>query len=96
MLEMRPICENCGKNLPNESNEAMICTFESTFCQTCVDDLLNNVCPNCGGGFEKRPTRPTAALVKNPIVLKPYLKKVDSEIFIPMLEKLKDINPRER
>ena len=36
----------------------MICSFECTFCAACVTDVLINVCPNCGGGFEKRPVRP--------------------------------------
>jgi hypothetical protein len=49
MLEIRPICENCGKNLPNESTEAMICSFECTYCEDCVNAILYNVCPNCGG-----------------------------------------------
>jgi len=62
MLQLRPICENCGKSLPNESGEAMICKFECTFCADCVEQVLKNVCPNCGGGFEKRPTRPTHCL----------------------------------
>ena len=65
MLEIRPICENCGKNLPNESNDAMICTFECTFCADCVTNVLHNVCPNCGGGFEKRPTRPTECITQS-------------------------------
>ena len=50
MLELRPICENCGKDLPNDSNEAMMCTFECTYCADCVTNVLHNVCPNCGGG----------------------------------------------
>lgn len=58
MLELRPVCENCNKSLPPNSTEAMICSFECTFCQTCVDEILANVCPNCGGGFCKRPVRP--------------------------------------
>lgn len=62
MLEIRPICENCGKSLPNESDEAMICTFECTYCLDCAVNILQNVCPNCGGGFEKRPTRPTQCI----------------------------------
>ena len=64
MLELRPVCENCGKDLPNESQEAMICTFECTFCKECVETILNHVCPNCGGGFEKRPIRPAHLLIK--------------------------------
>jgi hypothetical protein len=58
MLELRPTCEHCGKRLPPESTDARICTFECTFCADCVDHLLGNVCPNCGGGFVPRPIRP--------------------------------------
>ena len=58
MLELRPTCENCHKALPPDSQEAMICTFECTFCATCVEQVLLNVCPNCGGGFCERPIRP--------------------------------------
>ena len=58
MLELRPTCEHCNKALPPASTEARICSFECTFCAACVDDLLHNVCPNCGGGFAPRPVRP--------------------------------------
>jgi len=58
MLELRPTCENCNRQLPPESAEAMICTFECTFCKHCATRLLHNVCPNCGGGFAPRPIRP--------------------------------------
>jgi hypothetical protein len=58
MLELRPICENCGQDLPPHTREARICSHECTFCATCVDGILENVCPNCGGGFERRPVRP--------------------------------------
>ena len=51
MLELRPTCENCNKALPPNSLEARICTYECTFCATCVENALENVCPNCGGGF---------------------------------------------
>src|SRR6202046_4421230 len=57
MLEIRPTCENCGAQLPPNSLEAMICSFECTFCRTCVEQVLDNVCPNCGGGFSPRPIR---------------------------------------
>ena len=59
MLELRPGCENCNKPLPPDSLEARICSYECTFCATCVDTVLNNVCPNCGGGFVPRPVRPS-------------------------------------
>lgn len=59
MLELRPTCENCNRTLPPESTEARICSYECTFCADCVDNLLDNVCPNCGGGFVPRPVRPS-------------------------------------
>lgn len=58
MLELRPNCERCDKDLPPTSTEACICTYECTFCQDCVNNILTNVCPNCGGGFSARPIRP--------------------------------------
>ena len=58
MLELRPTCEHCDKALPPGSIEARICSFECTFCAGCVDTVLENVCPNCGGGFAPRPVRP--------------------------------------
>lgn len=58
MLELRPTCENCNKPLPPASLEARICSYECTFCATCVEEVLANVCPNCGGGFVARPVRP--------------------------------------
>jgi hypothetical protein len=57
-LELRPNCECCDVDLPPASTEAMICSYECTFCATCVRDVLGNVCPNCGGGFAARPIRP--------------------------------------
>lgn len=61
MLEIRPNCECCDKDLAPDSTEAMICSYECTFCKRCVDDILENVCPNCGGGFTPRPIRPKVA-----------------------------------
>jgi hypothetical protein len=58
MLELRPTCEHCNTPLPPESTEAVICSFECTFCATCAQALLEGVCPNCGGGFVPRPIRP--------------------------------------
>ena len=57
MLELRPICEHCAVALPPESSDALICSFECTFCRDCVENVLANVCPNCGGGFCPRPVR---------------------------------------
>jgi hypothetical protein len=58
VLELRPTCEHCNRALPPESPDARICSFECTFCAACVDGVLENVCPNCGGGFASRPIRP--------------------------------------
>ena len=58
MLELRPNCECCDRDLPPESPDARICSYECTFCAACVEDKLHNVCPNCGGGFVPRPVRP--------------------------------------
>ena len=59
MLELRPNCEYCDKNLPPGALDARICTYECTFCAACVENNLHNVCPNCGGGFVPRPIRPS-------------------------------------
>ena len=75
MLALRPSCENCNKLLPPESSEAMICSFECTFCKDCVDEVLKGICPNCGGNFVSRPIRPVEKLINNPasteVIFKP-------------------------
>lgn len=93
MLELRPNCENCGVDLPNDSPDARICTYECTFCSSCVDEILENVCPNCGGGFEKRPTRPKEGLMRHPMKTVKMYKPVLVNLF---LEKNRNIDPRER
>jgi uncharacterized protein len=57
-LALRPTCEHCNRALPPDSTEARICSFECTFCAHCVETVIGNVCPNCGGGFMPRPVRP--------------------------------------
>ncbi len=74
MLELRPNCECCDKDLPPDSSQAMICTFECTFCADCVADVLGGVCPNCGGELVRRPVRPAAKLAKYPASTKRVLK----------------------
>ncbi|MFZ6644713.1 DUF1272 domain-containing protein [Undibacterium sp. TJN25] len=66
MLELRPGCECCDRDLPPDSADARICTFECTFCVDCVDNVLRGVCPNCGGNFAPRPIRPASKLTNNP------------------------------
>ena len=75
MLELRPNCECCDKDLPPESAEAVICTYECTFCITCVKEVLKGVCPNCGGNFVQRPIRPQDMLLKHPASNKRVLKE---------------------
>ena len=82
MLDIRPTCEHCNKLLPFDSQEAMICTFECTFCKDCVENVLQQVCPNCGGSFEKRPIRPKTLLKKYPVSQKVIHKQVDIEAHI--------------
>ena len=66
MLQLRPNCECCNRDLPNESLDARICTFECTFCSECAETKLNNTCPNCSGELVRRPRRPAAALARHP------------------------------
>ena len=74
MLDLRPGCECCDKDLPLDSDEALICTFECTFCADCVRDVLKGVCPNCGGNFSPRPIRPAEMLNKYPASTKRIFK----------------------
>ncbi len=69
MLEIRPNCECCNTDLPNESTDARICTFECTFCADCAESKLANNCPNCGGELVRRPRRPAEKLGKYPTSL---------------------------
>jgi hypothetical protein len=66
MLELRPNCECCGRDLPYDSPAARICTFECTFCVDCVDGVLGGRCPNCGGEFVRRPVLPEHLLARYP------------------------------
>ncbi|MGH8808419.1 MAG: DUF1272 domain-containing protein [Noviherbaspirillum sp.] len=66
MLQLRPNCECCNKDLPPDSTDARICTFECTFCATCADTVLKDICPNCGGELVTRPRRPADKLAKYP------------------------------
>jgi hypothetical protein len=87
MLEIRTACENCGKDLPNETTQAMICSFECTFCFDCVNDIIKNVCPNCGGNFEKRPIRLINKLIKYPVSISKLVKPINPIEFNILLQK---------
>ena len=96
MLKLKPNCEHCGGLLPPNSTEARICSFECTFCSTCVDTVLHNVCPNCGGGFEKRPIRPLEMLKKYPSSDTSYHKPIVDTEFAALLVRYKDIDADKR
>jgi uncharacterized protein len=66
MLELRPNCECCDRDLPPDSGDAFICSFECTFCRSCTESKLSGRCPNCGGELVPRPRRPAEKLLKNP------------------------------
>ncbi len=74
MLELRPNCECCDKDLPPESKDARICTYECTFCAECAEATLKGICPNCGGNLVPRPIRPPAMLARHPASTKRVLK----------------------
>ena len=101
MLELRPTCENCNKALPPNAVEARICTYECTFCAACVDKL-ENVCPNCGGGFVPRPIRPATNwkgdnyLGKDPASTKIKHRPVDWAVHAKFAADLKLLPPRDR
>jgi hypothetical protein len=72
MLELRPNCECCDRDLPPASLDAVICTYECTFCSVCARDRLQGICPNCGGELVRRPVRPADRLARHP----PSLRRV--------------------
>jgi len=51
VLELRPNCECCDRDLPPTATDARICSYECTFCATCTDNILHGICPNCGGNL---------------------------------------------
>jgi hypothetical protein len=99
VLELRPNCELCDKDLPPDAPDARICTYECTFCADCVDIALHNVCPNCGGGFVPRPIRPARAwrsdtgLVNDPPSTKRRHAKYTREEIAAFSAQLSDMDP---
>ncbi len=102
MLELRPNCEYCDKDLPPTAAEARICSYECTFCATCVDTVLFNVCPNCGGGFVPRPIRPMTerrpglSLAKRPASRERVHLSYDRDEVARFASKVRDIPPETR
>jgi uncharacterized protein len=66
MLQLRPNCECCNRDLPPQSQEALICSFECTFCRVCASSILKGKCPNCGGELVARPRRRADKIAKFP------------------------------
>src|SRR4030095_10644729 len=66
MLALRPNCECCDRDLPPESRDAMMCSFECTFCKSCAEGVLKGQCPNCGGELVRRAGRRPRAPRRQP------------------------------
>lgn len=101
-LELRPNCECCDRDLPPESTEARICSYECTFCADCVATVLEDVCPNCGGGFAPRPIRPArewrpglSVALRPPSAKRRHLSH-DRAAIAAHVRRIKDIPPHER
>lgn len=102
MLELRPTCENCNKPLPPSATDARICSYECTFCADCVETVLFNVCPNCGGGFTPRPIRPARNwkgnnyLGADPASTTVKHRPVDAATHARFAAEIRDVPPAER
>ncbi len=103
-LELRPNCELCDKDLPPHSAEARICSYECTYCADCVEKVLHNVCPTCGGNFVARPMRPAISwrpeeilgLVNNPASTKRVHTPFTIENISAHVARIKNIAPWDR
>ena len=101
-LTLRPNCEFCDRDLPPDSLLARICSYECTFCADCVETKLQNVCPNCGGGFTPRPIRPKnewrpgVSLSKQPASDKRVHLKYAAGDIDAHAARIKDIPPQDR
>jgi len=102
LLKLKPNCEYCNKDLLPTASDAMICSYECTFCRDCVDRHLSNVCPNCGGGFASRPIRPakswrpTTGLDRHPSSTERVSMKHSGEALAAFIDQIKAIPPEER
>ena len=102
MLTLRPNCEYCDRDLPPASTEARICSYECTFCAACVEAVLHDVCPNCGGGFVPRPIRPArehrpgVSLVQHPPSDTRVHLKYEREEVVAFADRVRGIAPEER
>jgi len=101
-LTIKPNCEFCDRDLPPDSPDACICSYECTFCRQCVETKLQNVCPNCGGGFQPRPIRPLnewrqgVSLGNHPASEKRVSLSYDHASIERLVRRVRDIPPHER
>jgi uncharacterized protein len=101
-LQLRPNCEYCDKDLPPNATDARICSYECTFCAHCVETVLLNVCPNCGGGFVPRPIRPMTerrpgvSLGNHPASTQRVHLKWDRMDMAQFVRTVRDVAPEER
>ena len=102
MLELRPNCECCDKDLPPNAADARICSYECTFCADCVETVLFDVCPNCRGGFAPRPFRPVTerrpgvCLRKQPASTKRVHMRWTRDEVTEFARGVRDISPENR
>jgi len=102
MLQLRPNCESCDRDLPPHAPEARICSYECTFCADCVEHVLFNVCPNCSGGFAPRPIRPITerrpgvGLARHPASTQRVHLKWQSAEVAAFATACRDIKPEDR
>jgi hypothetical protein len=101
MLELRPNCELCDRDLPPQA-DARICSYECTFCVECAEVALQNVCPNCGGGFVPRPIRPqrawreTTGLANDPAGTRRRGPSYSEPQIQDLVRQLRGVDPRQR
>ena len=103
-LELRPNCELCDKDLSPHSHEARICTYECTYCADCAENVLHNVCINCGGNLTPRPFRPMKSwrpeenlgLVHHPASTKRVLTSYSREDIAAHVARIRDLPPEQR
>jgi len=103
-LEIRPNCELCDRDLPPDSSEARICSYECTYCADCAEKVLHNVCATCGGNLERRPIRPVQSwrpeeklgLLVHPATTKRVHSPFTREDIATHVGRIRDIPPAKR
>ena len=102
MLALKPNCELCDRDLPPDSEAAMICSYECTFCEDCVRRVLQDVCPNCGGNFSHRPIRPAqehragVSLAQQPASVERVISQLSRSDIATLVQSLAAVPPAQR